>query len=250
MDKEQFYLACRTVAQMQRNRQGIGTLGEKSVHATLKYYIDPDATHHEISVGRLVADVCNENGFFEIQTRGFWRLKNKLETFLSIDSVTVVYPVSAKKWILWIDENGCAESRRSSSRKPTAASVLPELYHLKSLLPNPRLRICVMLLEEEEYRLKDGFGAEKKKRATKFDRFPVDLLDEVWLQEPQDYLQLVPTSLTDEFTAKEYAKAVHLPAAKASAALNVLFEVGAVERVRQEKQTYYYQRRETAQPNF
>lgn len=247
MDKERFYLACRTVAQLQRSRQGIGTLGEKSVHATLKYYLDPDETHHEISVGRLVADVCNEQGFFEIQTRGFWRLKNKLEAFLQIDSVTVVYPVSAKKWILWIDENGCAESRRSSSRTPTAASVLPELYSLKSLLSHPKLRICILLLEEEEYRLKDGYGAYKKKRATKFDRFPVDLLGEIWLQAPQDYLQLIPHSLPVEFTAKEYAKAAHLPAAKASAALNVLFEMGAVERVRQEKKTYFYQRSEKAQ---
>ncbi|MBS1328373.1 MAG: hypothetical protein HP041_10355, partial [Oscillospiraceae bacterium] len=30
------------------NRQGIGTLRERSLHAVLKYWADPDESHHEI----------------------------------------------------------------------------------------------------------------------------------------------------------------------------------------------------------
>lgn len=241
MDKTAFLQACCLAAQ-ERAKQGIGTVSEKSVHAALKRYVDPDESHHEITVGHFVADVCNENGFFEIQTRCFGRLKEKIQAFLAIDSVTVLYPVSAKKWIIWLDKDGGEEPRKLAPRKPTAAAILPELYQLKALLREPKLRFCVLLLEEEEYRLKDGYGVNQKKKATKFDRFPVNLLDEIWLCEPRDYLQLVPETLTGEFTAKEYAKAVHLPISKASTSMNILYEMGAVERIGREKQAYLYRR--------
>lgn len=243
MDKTSFLLACRLAAQ-DRAKQGIGTVSEKSVHAALKRYVDPDESHHEITVGHFVADVCNENGFFEIQTRCFGRLKEKIQAFLAIDSVTVLYPVSAKKWIIWRDEDGSEEPARLAPRKPTAASILPELYQMKALLREPNLRFCVLLLEEEEYRLKDGYGAEKKRKATKFDRYPIDLLDEIWLTEPSDYRQLVPKTLSDGFTAKDYARAVHLPVKKGTAAMNILFEMGAVERIGRENKAYLYRRAE------
>lgn len=242
MDKTQFLSACMTCAEQARGQNGIGTLGEKSVHAVLKHYFDPDDAHHEVRFHGYVADVKNEQGFVEIQTRGFYRLQKKLEVFLQEAPVTVVYPVAAERWVVWIDEDGTAEPKRKVTRKPTAASVLPELYNLRSLLDNPRLRFCVVLMEVEDYRLKDGYGPEKKKRATKFDRYPVALLDELWLSAPEDYLRLVPENLENGFTAKEYAKAVKLPARQASAAMNVLFSLGVLERVGKVGNAYLYRR--------
>lgn len=242
MDKTRFLSACQACVGKERKQNGIGTLGEKSVHAVLKHYFDPCEAHHEVRCNGYVADVKNERGFVEIQTRDFYRLQKKLEVFLQEAPVTVVYPVAAERWLIWIDENGALEPKRRVTRKLTAASVLPELYGLRSLFQNPRLRFCVVLLEVEDYRLKDGYGPDKKKRATKFDRYPVALLDELWLSSPEDYLQLVPDSLPDGFSAKEYAKAVKLPSRQASAAANVLSYFGAVERVGKDKNAYLYRR--------
>lgn len=242
MDKTRFLSACMACAEKSRGQNGIGTLGEKSVHAALKHYFDPCEAHHEIRFKGYVADIKNEQGFVEIQTRGFYRLKKKLELFLQEAPVTVVYPVAAERWLLWIDEDGTAEPKRKVTRKPTAASILPELYNLRALLENPRLKFCIVLMEVEDYRLKDGYGPDKKKRATKFDRYPVALLDELWLTSPEDYLQLVPENLEDGFSAKEYARAVKLPAGQASAATNVLFSLGVLERVGKERNAYLYRR--------
>lgn len=244
MDKTRFLFACQACVGRERTQNGIGTLGEKSVHAALKHYFDPCEAHHEVRFGDYVADVKNEQGFVEIQTRDFYRMQKKLEIFLQEAPVTVVYPVTAERWLLWIDENGELEPKRKVTRKPTAASILPELYGLRSLLQNPRLRFCVVLLEVEDYRFKDGYGPDRKKRATKFDRYPVALLDELWLSCPEDYLRLVPDSLEDGFSAKEYAKAVKLPMRQASAAANVLSAVGAVERIGKEKNAYLYRRKQ------
>ena len=40
-----------------RERNGIGTLSEKTVHAVLKNYYAPDETQHEIPVEGCVADI-------------------------------------------------------------------------------------------------------------------------------------------------------------------------------------------------
>ena len=60
----------------------IGTLGEKSLHAVLKRYYEPDRSCHEIPVGNYVADIVNQDGIFEIQTRGLSNLRPKLNELL------------------------------------------------------------------------------------------------------------------------------------------------------------------------
>ena len=44
MDQEHFLRACRQVMGEERERAGIGTLSEKTVHAVLKRYFETDAS--------------------------------------------------------------------------------------------------------------------------------------------------------------------------------------------------------------
>ena len=48
MDKEAFYAACEKIIGTQRSKKGIGTLGEKTLHAVLKNYYEPFEQNHEI----------------------------------------------------------------------------------------------------------------------------------------------------------------------------------------------------------
>ena len=87
-----------------RERNGIGTLSEKTVHAVLKNYYAPDETQHEIPVEGCVADIFNGKEIIEIQTRSFDRMRPKLERFLPLYPVTIVYPIPYCKHVFWIDE--------------------------------------------------------------------------------------------------------------------------------------------------
>ena len=40
-----------------RERHGIGMQKEKTLHAVLKAYEDPDEDHHEIPIGNYIADI-------------------------------------------------------------------------------------------------------------------------------------------------------------------------------------------------
>lgn len=121
---EEFNILCRdsafpAIGQDKTNRKGsIGTLGEKTLHALLKQYYEPDESKQEIKVGRFVADIKNDSGIIEVQTRNFNVLRRKLEAFLPEHEVTVVYPVAQTKWLLWINETTGEITKNAAHPKP------------------------------------------------------------------------------------------------------------------------------------
>ena len=103
MSNEDFRIACERIIGTDRERSGIGTLGEKTLHAVLKNYFEPHKENQEIRIGSFIADIVNENGVIEIQTRQFNKLLRKLENFLEYCNVTIVYPIPQIKYLSWID---------------------------------------------------------------------------------------------------------------------------------------------------
>lgn len=103
-----------------RQRQGIGTLGERSLHAVMKYWLDPDDSHHEIRLERCVADIFDGQQVTEIQTRGFSALRPKLERLLETYPVTVVHPLTWHKTLVWVDpaSGETSKPRRSPKTRP------------------------------------------------------------------------------------------------------------------------------------
>ena len=93
MNSDHFQNVLDSFLLCERERFGIGTLGEKAVHAVLKFYYEPNRECHEIKCGDFVVDILSEEHIFEIQSRGFERLISKLDAFLRDYFVTVVYPV-------------------------------------------------------------------------------------------------------------------------------------------------------------
>ena len=56
----------------------------------------------------------------EIQTRQFNRMRGKLQAFLPLYPVTIVYPIPYEKWLIWIDEDSgeLSKKRKSPKRDP------------------------------------------------------------------------------------------------------------------------------------
>ena len=156
MDQERFLWACAQVMEARPGAGGIGTLKEKTLHATLKLYLEPDPLCREVGVGRFVADIVNPQGIMEIQTGGFGRLREKLDFFLKAYPVTLVYPVAGVKWLISVSQEGTMSQKRKSPKPGGPWEILPELYRIRPLLGRPGLGFCVPVLEVEEYRLKDG----------------------------------------------------------------------------------------------
>lgn len=243
MKEERFFQACEKVRNKEsaRERKGIGTLSEKTVHAVLKEYIEPREAYQEIKVGSFYADICNEKGIFEIQTRSFRNLRKKLAYFLERGPVTVVYPVPYIKQIRWLDEEtGELSAGRKSPKKGSPCFILYELYQIKEYLLRPELSFKIVMMNMEEIKLLNGWSHDRKRGASRFDRIPTDLIEEVEITCPADYHKLLPESIKGEFTVKEFKKAAKLSDSAASVGVNVLNYVGAIERIGKKGRAYLY----------
>ena len=232
-ERLRFFEACE-MQRGQARRGGIGTLREKTLHAVLKRYIEPDVSKHEIPVAGHIADVLNDDGIFEIQTRNFDKLRGKLTHVLNDTDlhITVVHPIPATKKLIWIDQNSGEMSKPRKSPKCGAFfDAFKELYKLSELVCTERVSVLLLLVDVDEYRLLDGWSMDKKKGSSRFERIPVALVDSILLENRSDYISLLPADLPEQLTSRCLAETAKLLIGTAQTVLTVLSRVGAVKCV-------------------
>lgn len=244
MDKLRFYEAKTKTALNSNNKNGIGTLDEKSVHSVLKYYFEPFEGNHEQKIGSYIADIVGENGIIEVQTKNFTYLRPKLAEFLKYSPVTVVYPVITEKTIICFDNiTGEVFSKRKSPLKGNKYTVLEELVKIPDFLLNPMLSLCIVFLKADEYRIPCENAPKNKKRRKKyasFDKIPNDITDEVCLNGCKDYLDFfLPENIPDEFTTKDLENS-GINKYTAQLLANVFYKAGIISRTGKKERRYLY----------
>lgn len=244
-NQEKFEIAREKIIGHDRERQGIGTLSEKTVHAVLKNYYAPDEDMHEIPIEKCVADIFTGTEILEIQTRSFDRMREKLNRFLPLYPVTIIYPIPSTKTLFWIDETtGEISAGRKSPLKGSPYLVFPELYKIKNYLKDPNLKIKLTFINMEEYKLLNGWSKDKKKGSTRYDRIPVSIEKEVDFECRQDYLQLIPYTLEEPFGVAEFAKAAHIRKELAGTVVHILCYLELIEFCGKRGRAYLYRVKE------
>lgn len=225
-----------------QERDGIGTLRERSLHAILKYWIEPDESRHEVRVdGGLVVDICDGEQAVEIQTGSSYPLRRKLDRLLPLMPVTVVLPVVRRKTLIWLDPaTGEASAPRRSPRVGGCWDRLPDLYWLLPHLTRPGLTVRLVELDLEEFRARDGWGRDGKRGSHRVERIPVALGEERWLRTPDDCAGLLPGGLPHPFTTADLIKTGRLSAKKAGYAINFLLKYNAIIRIGKVGNAYLY----------
>ncbi len=243
IDAQKFRAACDKILYEERKQNGIGTLKEKTLHKILKFYFEPHEHNHETKVGGYVADIVGETGIVEIQTRQFSKMRKKLEAFLPVCDVTVVYPVAQVKYLCWLDgETGEVSNKRKSPRQGRPYEIFDELYSIKYLLKEPKLHFCIVMLGMEECRNLNGWGKDKKRGSSRFDRVPTQIFEEILIGGTEDYHKLIPDDLPEEFSTKDFKKHGGLSQKGAQTALNVLHYVEAVTKIGKKGNLILYKR--------
>ncbi len=241
MNLSRFEQAKEKIIGKDRQRLQIGTLSEKTVHAVIKNYYEPDEDKQEIPIEGLYADIFTGSEIIEIQTRNFDQVRKKLDRFLPYYPVNVVLPIPDTKWLIWIDEEtGELSNKRKSPKRGNPYQAFKELYKIKPYLKKEGLTITLLFLDLEEYRLLNAWSKDKKKGSTRYDRIPVSITNEIILSCPQDYMQLLPVNLPEQFTCNEFSKLVKIPSNQANVVLNIFFYLEIVERIGKKGNAYIY----------
>lgn len=242
MDKEAFEQAKLKVLLNQHDPHGFGTLQEKTVHAVMKLYYAPNMDYHEVPIEGYIADIYTGNRIIEIQNGNFNRLREKLKAFLPLYPVTVVLPIPHNKWVIYMDEiSGELSKKRKSPIMGSIYSAFPELYKIKDQLTHPNLSFAFPLIDMDEYRLLKSRGKGKRKRSSRYDRMPLTLYDEIQIERPEDFIQVIPYELEEQFTVKEFAAAAHIHRDLAQITLHILNHMNLVSRPGKRGREYLYE---------
>ena len=241
-DLDRFQAALDRIVGVDRMRPTIGTLSEKTVHAVVKNYLEPDEDHQEIPLGKYVADIYRDGQVIEIQTRQMGRLKEKLSCFLQEYDVTVVYPVLHRKILIWVDpDSGELSAPRRTGMVGSIYTAFRELYLIRDYLGMEHLQIRLILMDMTEYKLLTGRSKDRKKYgARRFDRIPTALVAEMVFRCPQDYMQLLPSELPEEFTSLDFAREAHIPRDLAANILQILRNLEIIEKIGTRDRSYLY----------
>ncbi len=240
IDRERFKAAAARVIAEQSAPFGIGTLAEKLVHKTLKLYFEPNTDNHEVEYLGSVADIMSDEGIIEVQRAAYSRLLPKLKKFLPHVPVTVVYPLVARKRLRWLDpDSGEVSTSGRYARAKTIYDTAYELMKISTLIVNAGLRVLIVHLECDEYRMLNGRGEKRKIKAGKIDMIPTDLLDITELRKADDYKVFLPAEMGESFTAKQFLSVCPSRSRYSYYSLRLLLELGLLEREKDTKEYIY-----------
>lgn len=239
-----FNEACARVREGSLPTQSIGVMKEKPLHAILKWWLDDNPAHHEVTLpcGK-VADIYDGTAVTEVQTGSFSPLRKKLEVLLPDYPVTVVHPVVRRKYLAWIDpETGETTPARKSPRVGSFTDGGKELVYLLPLLSHPNLTVKLVLIDAEERRLADGWGNGGKRGSHRAVLLPLSVEDTLTLRGPADYAAIIPVGLPATFTAQQFGKAAKMQGRNLWGTLKVLTDRGVIARVGKDGNAWVYER--------
>lgn len=233
--KTRFLQVCEDVIEQGHAEMGIGTYGEKYMHLILKRFFCEDPDCHEVGIGDFFADAMVDDTIYEIQTGSFYPLKKKLTYYLTREDkrVVIVCPVVVSKRLFWVDPvTGAIDGKpRRVTQGRAHMRVLREIYWLAELLDFHRVTLRLVMLSVDEYKKLDGFGADKKKKASKIERIPRELLDIVDITDVDGVARtFLPEGLPEVFTAAEFSALTGAKRLALSADLKALEVLGIIGR--------------------
>ena len=229
-------LACRTD---DGEYDGIGTLGEKQMHAAIKRFICADEAKHEIKLDRadgqnkkgarrFVADILDGKTVYEIQTGSFAPLVKKIQWILENTdyNVTVIHPVAETKWVNLIGEGGEITRRYKSPRRGRVEDVAAELYYLRDFISCPRFSLVILMMEAEQYKKNVEKAKRGRSKYQKYELIPVNLLRAHILYGRDDYARFLPEELESPFTVKQFSQKTGIRGRDAYSVVHTLCYLG------------------------
>jgi hypothetical protein len=189
-------------------RSGIGTLKEKSLHAALIQWFANPGDKFEIDVNGYIIDIVRDKLLFEIQTKNFSAIKDKLFSLCKEHQLQLIHPIARQKWIVKKEITGETIGRRKSPKRGRVEDVFTELIRIPRLISSPNFSLFVVLIDINEIWKNDGKGSWRRKKWSIADRHLLDVIETYEFYQPKDFLNLLPPSLPKTFTNKEVSSSL------------------------------------------
>lgn len=219
----------------------IGTKQEKNIHKVLKYYLCEDANNHEIKVDNYYVDVLKDDMIYEIQTRSFNLIKDKINALLKFHNVTIVYPMTIEKMIYILDEKNEIIRKRKSPKSASPLTICSELYKIKHLLSHPNLHLMIILLKTNETRYL-RMNRYHRLVSSRIDEVPLEISSSLTFNQISELVLLLPDNLPNEFTTTDLKKSLKVSQKEAVLIANILYSLKGIDRIGKRGNSYIYKK--------
>ncbi len=194
-----------------QNNTGIGTLQERSLHASIKELYKDTNSQEEVSIDGYVVDIVKNGVLIEVQTRNISAIKEKLLRLMKNHEVRLVYPIPIEKWVIRQNFDSNKQiSRRRSPKRLKLENIFDELVSIPTFILHSNFSLEVLLIKEEEIRVNDGSGSWRRKGWRSIDRRLLDVIDRRIFAEPDDFLHLIPDTIKQPFTTATLAEEIEI----------------------------------------
>ena len=139
-----------------------------ALHKQLKSHYVAAEDRHEVVVDQYRIDAIDKRGrLIEIQCASLAAIRDKVRHLVESHQVIVVKPLAARKKITTLHRlGGDVVSSRYSPARQTLVHLFKELVHF-GIFPHSRLRLDVVLTEQEEIRVPPTSRSSWKKKFIK-----------------------------------------------------------------------------------
>jgi hypothetical protein len=217
---------------------------ETTLHRQLKELYAGDAASREVRLGGFRIDAVADGKLIEIQSAPLGAIRDKVRTLLNTHDVLVIKPLAARKTLIKRKTaGGAVVSVRSSPRRETVFDLFIELVNFVPLFPHPRLRLDVLLTEQEEERVPVRRRRRRGKNYRVLDRRLLCVAETHSFASAADILALLPPSLPASFTTADLARQAGMPRWLAQKMAYCLRRMDAIEVVGFAQRSRLYERR-------
>lgn len=229
MNQEKLLIA-KALCEKNMPKETIGVQQEKILHKIIKYLLTKNEAEHEIKINKMYIDVMINNHIYEIQTRQFNALRNKLEKLLPTYNVTIVHPIARTKYIYLLNEYGELIKESKSPKKGNPFHLLIEQYKISSYLNNSNLSFKVLLFDIDEYRTIAPKKHYRSQGYVRLKQIPKELIKIYDFKTVDDYLNIFNEyEFIDDFTVLDFSKKFKISYNKAAASIRTLHTLGVIE---------------------
>ena len=183
-----------------------------ALHTQLKSHYVAAEDRHEVVVDKYRIDAIDKRGrLIEIQCASLAAIRDKIRCLVESHQVIVVKPLAARKRITTLNRHGgeIVSSRYSPARQ-TLPQLFKELVHF-GIFPHPRLRLDVVMTEQEEIRIPPTSRSSWRKKYSVAERTLVEVQSEIQLQTAADLWKALDIQLGSLFTTADLVKASGMP---------------------------------------
>jgi len=205
-------------------------MSENSLHAGLKTLLRLPDDKLETPVERFIIDIVRDQTLFEIQTKNFYALRQKLDCLLPNYKVCVIHPIAVQKWIRRIGADSSSSKRRKSPKHGRIYNIFYQLIYIPDYLLHPNFSVEVCLVEQEDVWKNDGKGSWRRKGWSLCDQHLLRITGRITFSGAADYLGLLPGNLPEPFGNSHLANALGIPVVLARKMTYTLYRAGMLKQ--------------------